>query len=727
MGIFHPHGDTSIYDAMKVMVNWFDINMPLIDGQGSWGSIQGDEQAAGRYTEACLQQFSMKYVLGDMKEVRDVVDWIETYTGKDEEPEYLACKVPLLLINGTFGIGIGMKSYVPMHNISEVIAATRLLLKDPNANICLVPDQCMPCDIIQVDDFQDISNTGYGRFKVRGRIEILDSIPKELIRDRAFVGKPGLLVHSTPDLVNLNKITENLNKAIDSGRLTQVIGLVEPELPKKEKNTRMVFVIVLKKGADPKFVMDYIYKLTDLEVTRTVNMEVLENFNPVRLSYKDYILKVIDNLKLMKFRFYANKKRDTLTKLHEKDAFIKVLQSGEIDKIIQMIRKQKTIDDHSTEEYLIKRLGITDLQAKYIINANLKQLSIGYLDKYIKEAEYFNKMNQFYFDKMANEDLIIKEIDAELVECDKEYGKPRNCRVVSQASINEIPEGTFKLAITEKNFIRKVPENGNIGTFKDDRIKMLLTVDNTQSILLFDASGKVFKLPVHKIPLLDKGEVDIRVLCKKLTSNIVNVLYTPIVEKFNKSKVKHFLVVQTKLGLIKKLDLADIIGAPASGIFYIQLNDNDLVNDILLVGDGLDLVSFSTNKALRFNIKDVPEQKRASKGVKSIDAECVDGLSFIGPRKDNLVVITNNGFINKFDPISFVTMTRGRQGSRVIKLKDNDFIRYIFSATGDEIIKLITKDSEIDIRVSDLVSGSSASSGKKILKNNELIDAKLIK
>lgn len=728
----HPHGNSSVYDAMKIMTNYWDINITMIEGDGNWGNIQGNNQAAERYTEACLSPFAYSYILGDIKEVPDTVDWVKTYTDREEEPEYLPLKIPLLLINGTFGIGIGMKSYVPPHEVNDVVDTTVKLIDDPNAVISLIPKQCLPCDIIPIDSFDSICKLGYGKFRVRGRMEIVQSIEAKLVPNKEYIGKPGILITSTPDMVNLIKIYDKLEKLVAENKLPQIIKVLEPEdedkakkKKKKKEEAKNDFLIILKKGSDPNYVMDAIYKLTDMDTTFTVNMEVLDRCNPVRTGYRDYLKSFIENSKCTKFRYYANLRQQVKTKYHEKEAFIKALQSGQIDEIQAVIKKQKTVDDNYLMEYLIKKLAITDLQARYIINARQKELSIGYLNKYLAEAANLMQLDKLYFDKMLDEKILEQEIKDDLLKFKSEYGKPRNCRVLDAATINNIPKGRFKIIITEKNFIKKVSDGTPIGSFRDDRPVHHIVGENEDNIMIFDSFGKVYKYPIHKIPISDKSSngIDIRLLIKQLTSRIVSVYYEPTLIEYSKKKVKHFMVVQTKGCNIKKLDIGDILGAPLSGIFYIKLGDGDTVSDVMMVGEGLDVICYSKNKALRMNMSEVPEQRRSSKGNKAMDSNEVDGLAMIGPNTTDIIVVTKSGYINRFDAISFLPSNRAKAGNRVIKLKASDEIYTIFGVTPESILKVTTKNEKLEIPIKDIPMSSSASQGNKLigLKNGDVI------
>lgn len=714
MKSFHPHGDSSIYDAMKPLTNWFEIYIPLFQGKGNWGSFQGDSQAAPRYTETRVSKFAMECVIGELKDNKQVVDWVENYDGTDMEPEYFPVSVPLLLINGAFGIGFGLKTEIPKHNTNEVIDATLKLIANPNSEVMLVPDQCMPCDIIEAN-FKSICNKGNGKFRVRGIIDIEE-----------YCGKPALVIKSTPDMVFLNTVTESIDKMISEKKIVQIVETVEDS-----SGNDMRFIIVLKKGTDANFVRDVIYKNTLMENSFSVNFEVLDGIEPIRMSYKSYLLSFIEFRKVTKFRLYCNKLQAVQTKLHEREIYIKVLQSGYIDEIINMIRHQTTVDDTYLIEFLVSKLNITDLQSKFIINTDLRKLSVGYLNRYLIEAEELSVLKTEYLNKITNDDIILQEIVDELKYYKKKYGKPRNCKVISQSEISDIPKGEFKVVISDNNFIKKVAINDPIGTFRGDAPKIVVKGDNTESLIIFDEKGKVFKLPIHKIPFTDRNSngTDIRTIIKHLTSNINKVLYEPTLKDLASRTKKYFITVVTRDGNIKKLDIEDFLAVPPSGILYIKLDQTDSVKEVRAIREDSSIIVYSKNKALRMWLEDVPHQKRNTKGMKAISEDTVDGLAVIEHNTTDIVVITEDGKVNRFDQVALPSLGRNKSGSKVIKLSKGDSIKFICGVNFKDTIKVTTKANKYDLVVSELQPGSSVSGGNKVMstKNDNIIRCDILR
>lgn len=709
MKYMHPHGDKSIYDAMKPLLNSFEINMPLLEGQGNWGNFQGDGAAAARYTEVKISSFCNDVVIGELNENRNVVDWIETYNGT-LEPKALPVKLPILLINGVYGIGYGVKVSVPTHNITEVINATLQLIDDPNSEIVLIPDQNTKCEIIETN-FKSISNKGNGKFKVRGKIDI-----------EKYKGKDAVVIRSVPDMVFLNTIVDKINEFHDDGKLPQI----QETIDESDNTIGMKYVIILRKGSDPNYVRDFLYTNTDMQKTVSVNLEVLEDTNPIRMSYKSYLLSFIESRKLAKFRLYQNMLQKVKTKWHQKDAFIKAIQSGHIDQIIDRIKNQTEINDNDNIEFLVNTLNITDFQASYILNAGIKELSKGYLNKYIEEAKQYEIISNDCLNKIINDDIILNEIKQELIEYKDKYGKPRNCNIIKESDINNIPEGEFKIVVTQNNYIKKVNINDFIGKVKGDEAKFIIKASNTKNILLFDEMGRVFKLPVHKIPMTIKNGygTDLRMIIKKCTSNICALMYEPTLEELSKKQRKYFMTVLTNNGNIKKLDIEDFLAVPPSGIIYIKLDPDDTVNTISTIAQDLDVIVYSKNKALRMNMSEIPHQKRTAKGVKAMSTTTsIDGLSIIFPSTTSIITVTENGYINKSSVTSLPSMGRNRAGSNVIKLHKGDLIHSIFGLSEDNVLNVITSNEKYTIPVSDIEMGSSVSVGKKLIpmKNNNII------
>lgn len=704
--------NSSIYGAMQPLANWWECMAPLLTYDSASGTIQGGKQAAMRYTESCISQFGMDCAISELVETKQVVNWQKTFDNHNDEPETLPVKVPLLLINGAFSIAIGRRIEVPPHSMNDVIDATIALMHNPNTKIVLIPDQCMKCEIINTD-WKKISNMGFGNYVVRGIIT----------QGEDKKGKY-LSIRSTPDIVFSNSIVEKIEELIKDNKLIQVADIND-----HSTDSDLDVRIYLKNGADPNYVKQVLYKNTSLQDTKRVNMEVLDGLDIKRFSYKAYLLYFLEYRRGIKFRLYNYRLQKVETRLHQIETYIKVLESGDVENIVHMIRNQASVDENYLVNWLMKKLKITDIQALFILRTQLKALSKGNLDKYkAEQKDLLAKVNE-YVAYITNEKLIDKEIENELLEMKAKYGKPRQSVIISEAEASDIPEGEFKIVITESNFVKKMQVNEPIKAYKGDNAKYILIADNSKDILLFDQMGKVFRLQVHKIPFTEKNSagVDIRLLIKKLTSNIISVMYVPILEMLANKKSKYYLSIISTKGLIKRIDLNDIINATPSGIIYTKLNKGDSVKDIIVVNHKSDIVVYTKSKALRMPVESTPYLKRSTLGNMAMKTtEDIDGMSVVTRETTDIVVVTNKGKFNRFGVAGLPVSDRNKAGGKVIKLAKGDYIHNIFSCNSNYILRVIRADEVLDINVSDIPIGSSVSAGTKMCKDG-ILKVELIK
>lgn len=703
--------NSSIYEAIVTLTSWFKTKYPIFYGQGSWGNVSGAGAAASRYTECALSNFGYDVLIDELAQSNNIVDWLQTYKrNNDREPEFLPSKLPLVLINGTFGIGVGMAVNVPSHNIKEVIAETQKLIKNPKADVFLIPD--LPQDCILIDtDWKSICDSGYGSFKVRGKI----------ITEQDKNGNYILRIVSLPDMTNTGDIVDKILKMVEEKQLPMIKDVIDDL-----KDSKPNIIIQLRPGTDPSYVKQVLYAKTQVQKTMSVNFEAvdIDGINTRRFSYKDYLLTFIAQRENIKFRLYCNRLQQVLTRHHHIDAFVKVLESGEIDNIISMIKKSKGSDDEIVE-YIIKKCKVTDLQAKFIINANIARLSMRHLLEYKAERTELEKKIRLYEPYVTDDGTLIKkEIYDELTELSKKYGDERKCIVKSIDEENQIPKGTFKVVITDKNYIRKIPDTDKVNIVRKDNPKFIIRIDNSENLLIFDNKGKVFNLPVHKIPISDRTSpgTDVRILIKNLTSNIISIFSEPIFKRISELGKKHYLVVATKSNTIKKLDIEDFLNVGPSGLIYSKVRDDDEVTGLALAAHDLDVVVNSNHKALRMRMKDISLLKRNAYGPKAMNTdESINGLSVIYPDSSDIIVLTKNGKFNRFGSPLMSTHARASKGSSCIKLDPSDEIFGIYGASESDSIRVVTSEAVEEVPVINIKSKSSIAAGQKMLTSKGVI------
>lgn len=705
---YHPHSGT--YPTFKTLINPFEIKMPLMVGQGSFGTVSGEPASAQRYTECYLSPFGLECVCGALYNNNEVVDWNPTYDNKYLEPRYLPVKVPLLLINGIVGgIGTGIKADLPTHNMREVIDATLKLIDNPKAPVVLIPDHCLPCEIIDTD-WKNICNKGYGSYRARATMQV--TYDKN---DYPYITITSLPTYGT------NNVMEKIDEGIASGKFPQIIDVTD-----ESRNDYGVRIVVkLKKGTDVEFVKNSLYKYTPCEQSFRVNFEAVLGTDLVRLSYKEYLNLFIQFACDNKVKEYASQHYVISTRLHKLDAFIKVVSSNDIDKIINLIKNRNTNSDNELIELLINKYKLTDIQASYIINAQLKQLSKAYLLKYKDEFKNLSEKEAYLESRISNGQLILEDVKAELISIRDKYSTLRICKVVKVSNIGNIPDGTFNIIITENNYIRKIGEHDAITTVKGDTPKFVYKVSNVENLILFDTKGRVFKLPIHKIPIMAKNDpgIDVKGVIKGLTADIVSVMYEPVIKKLANLKNRIYVAVLSELNAIKKLDIQDFINVPLSGITYSKIQPEDNIVSVQIVTDNMDVILYSDSRALRISSKDIVLLKRNTIGTLGMGGQHgpMEGMSTIYLDDSNptthIVVITKNGKVNKFLVSGFNRSQRNKAGSKVIDLAKGDSIKNIFGVSESNTISVLTTSGQVDIPVSSIQLSSSISKGAKMIKD----------
>ena len=445
----------------------------------------------------------------------------------------------------------------------------------------------------------------------------------------------------------------------------------------------------------------------------------------VPLSYKGYLQFFIDFRKSTLFRLYSSKYQECITKIHALDMYVQLSNHKDLDKIIAFIRKNTRWSDYELIEELIQRFSLTDLQATFVIHNDLSKISPYHTEIYAKQLAELKQQADIYYSKLVNEDELTKDIREDLLRIKKQYGSPRRCRIIKESEVTGIPEGRFKIIVTERNFICKVDVNRNgIPNFKQDKPKYMLVADNTDNLLILDNQGKIYKLPVNVITLHDSRSngLDIRILVKNLTSDIVSIITeSSLVDYSKRINPMFYMVCLSRNGFCKKVELEELLSISTKGTTYMKLDPDDLVQDITIAPENVDLIVYSHSRAIRYPIQDVSTLKRTARGFQSINADYTDGLAVITSRATHVLVITDNGYINKFKVEGFPTSSRGLTGSKIIKLHQGDNIKLVFGVTNNDAIRVVTDQTDKVIQIADIPEASSISPGQKVIPTREIV------
>ena len=732
IGKYHPHGDQAVYDALVRMAQDFALRYPLIEGQGNFGSIDGDPPAAYRYTEARLSKIAME-MLESLDE--DTVDFVPNFDGRLKEPVVLPSKIPNLLLNGSSGIAVGMATNVPPHNLGEVIDALNALIDNPDITIDEImnyikgPDFPTGAIIMGRSGIKEAYETGRGKIIVRARVHI----------EEKKGGKKNIVVTEIPYQVTKTTIIEKIVQLVRNKKIDGIQDL------RDESDRRGIrLVIELKKSADPEIVLNQLYKHTPLQDTFGAYLLVLVDGEPRILNIKELLqefLKHRENVIRRRTQFRLKKAEE---RAHILEGFKKALDH--IDEIIEIIKASE--NQKTAKENLIKRFEFTEVQAQAILDMRLGNLTR--LDRNRIETEYEELIKQisWYKEILQNRKLLLEEIRKELMEIKKKYGDKRRTEIsdeeVREFNIEElIPPEDVIVTATSRGYVKrtliknyKKQGRGGVGrsainTYDDDFPVSILMSNNHDLLLIFTDRGRALAIKTYEIPegsLQSKG---------RPLNNIANIgrderIITAVpLKTFEDSR---FVVLATKFGIIKKTKLVNFKNAGRRGIIAINLQEGDRVVDVVTTeGNDQLILAKSSGYAIRFKETELNEYSRYAKGVKGTTlkkGERVVSMVKVEPRK-KVLTITENGYGKKFDPEEIRLTRRGAMGVRIQKItpKTGTLKRVGMVDGRDDIILLTKAGSVIRLKSSEISSFSRYAMGVRLMKVKEqdkIVDAEII-
>ena len=717
MGKYHPHGDASIYDALVRMAQDFSLRYPLIHGQGNFGSMDADEAAAMRYTEAKLAKISLE-LLQDLD--KETVPFAGNFDNSLKEPLVLPGKLPNLLINGSSGIAVGMATNIPPHNLIEVCDAIISVIDEPSIEIKelveIIKGPDFPTGGVMVNEnVLDMYSTGRGAVTLRGSVKTESTKNKEMV-----------IIEEIPYQVNKSELVKQIAELVRDKKLADVSDIRDESAKKKVR-----IVIELRKGIDPKFTINRLYKSTNLQINFNAVFVALDNGIPKTMNLKQIIeAYILHRRKMVRKRSEFDLKKAE-ARLHIVEGLL--IAQKHIDKVIETIKKSKTTAEAS--ENLQKKFELTKKQADAILEITLKQLTALEREKLEKEEIDLKELIKELKIILGDEKEILKIIKKELNELKKNYGDDRRTRIIK--SIREIEEKDLVLkqdvviTITEKGYIKRMPfkayheqrrgGKGVIGTdlATDDFVKQILTCSTHDYLLLFTRRGRLFWLKAHKVPepqRYGKGQAIV---------NILNIKDDEISSVMPVKDFNDYLFMVTKNGMVKKIKL-DLFSKPRNvGVRIINLpNDNsDSVVDVKRIVEKQQVMLMSADgQAIRFNSDEVRNMGRASYGVAGIKLEKGDYVVSmeivpIGKTKSTILTISEKGY-GKRSEVDDYRIT-GRAGKGVINLKVTEktgkVIRTIEVDSKDTIIVTTKKGIAIRTPVKNIRVMGRAAQGVRII------------
>jgi DNA gyrase subunit A len=695
LGKYHPHGDSSVYEAMVRMAQDFSLRYQLVNGQGNFGSIDGDRAAAYRYTEAKMQKISEE-LLADLE--KQTVDWRDNYDGSRQEPTVLPSKIPNLLLNGTIGIAVGMATNIPPHNLGELIDGLIYLIENPECQVVdllkIIRGPDFPTGGIIYDKkrIREAYETGRGSIPVRGKAEI----------GEGRAGKPRIVITEIPYQVNKANLVIKIADLVKNKRLKDITDI-------RDESTRngLRVVIELKKDSYPNKILNQIYKLTDLQTNFNVNLIALTDrgMQPHLLNLKQALEHFLIHRKEVVTRRTKYELQVAKDRAHILEGL--KLALDQIDTVITTIRQSKTKED--AYQALIKKFKLSDKQTKAILEMRLQSLAGLERQKVENELKEKYQLIKSLEDLLSSKNKILNVIKKEFTEIKERYTDPRRTKIIARAvgefsARDMIPNEEMIVMLTSENYVKRVLPNsfrqqkrggkGVIGltTKEEDKIRIVRHAKNHDDVMFFTNTGRVFRLPVYEIPQATRQAKGTAI------ANLIQVRSNEFITAMRVvregSEQKGFLFFCTKKGIVKKTSIEDFTNVRQSGLNALKLKENDELNWVKgSSGENEILIISREGQCCHFHEKDVRSMGRVAAGVHGIRLGKNDFVVEMDVVKDGqterLLTITEKG-LGKASLISKYRMThRGAGGVKTINVTEK---------TGKVVgAKVLTKNLDADL------------------------------
>ena len=727
MGKYHPHGDSAIYDTMVRMAQEWSLRYMLVDGQGNFGSVDGDSPAAMRYTEARMQKISEE-MLSDIE--KDTVDYKLNFDDTLKEPTVLPTKIPALLVNGASGIAVGMATNIPPHNLTEVINGTLEYIKDNSIDIdglmqyVKAPDFPTGGIIHGYDGVKDAFHTGRGKVVIRGKAEIEE-----------VNGRESIIVTEIPFQVNKADMIKKIADLVKDKKLDGISTIRD-----ESDRNGMRIVLVLKRDAIPNIVLNKLYKYSPLQSSFSVNTIALVKGRPQMLNLKEMIKHFVDHrhdVVVRRTKFELKKAED---RCHILEGLI--IASDNIDDVIALIKASKNAED--ARNNLIKKFKLSEVQAKAIVEMRLRQLTGLEQDKLRSEYEEIKKLIEDLKDILENENRRMNIISDELNEIKDKYGDERRS-VIEYAggdlSIEDmIPDEKVVITISHAGYIKrtsldeyKIQNRGGVGqkastTRNEDFLEDIFIGTNHLYMLFFTQKGKCFWMRVYEIPEGSKTSKG------RAIQNLINIEQDDKVKAFICTKDlkdedyinSHYVIMATKKGQVKKTSLEQYSRPRSNGINAITIKENDeLLEAKLTDGNSQVMLALKSGKAIRFEEAKTRPMGRNASGVRGIrlqhDNDEVIGMVSVNDMESNILVVSSNGYGKRSRLEDYRITNRGGKGVKTISITEKTGDLVAIKNVDDTNGLMIINKSGIAIRmaVKNLRVMGRATQGVKLINLKE--------
>ncbi len=714
LGKYHPHGDAAVYESMARMAQDFSMRYLLVDGQGNFGSVDGDAPAAMRYTEARLSRMAEE-MLADIEQ--DTVDFVDNFDGTLKEPNVLPSRLPNLLLNGSSGIAVGMATNIPPHNLSELVAAITYLIDhierieeiEPDELLKFVPGPDFPTGgtIVGSEGIRQAYSTGRGRIVLRGVAHI----------DDMTAGRQRIVITEIPYLLNKSSLLERIAELVREGKLSDISDL------RDESDRRgMSIIIELRKGAQPMKVLNQLYKYTPLQSTFGVQMLALVEGEPKLLSFKRMLQVYIDHRQdviIRRSRFELNKAR---ARAHILEGLLIALAN--LDDIILTIRQSPDAD--TAKDRLMTRFKLSELQAQAILDLQLRRLAALERQKIEDEQRQTLERIAYLEDLLASQQKVLELIKTDLLELTKKYSDPRRTKIAHEAKEDFreedlVMDEAVLVSITQRGYVKRVAaksfklqSRGGRGvaghtTKQEDEVMFLFPARSLDTVLFFSDKGKVYSEKAYQIPDADRTARGIPIVNVLSMSSGETITAAVAVPDFVAAE---YCTMVTRNGKVKRVELSEFSAVRPSGLIAIGIDEGDELGWARLT-DGEDEIILVTEQgqALRFAEAAVRAMGRAASGVNAIKLDQGDHVASMEVLEEGgeLLIVTTGGYGKRTPLIEYPPKGRATGGVRTIDPKSLKNIGLIAAARVvqplDEVTIISAGGVVLRTRVKDLKLG----------------------
>ncbi|MFH1594686.1 MAG: DNA gyrase subunit A [Candidatus Omnitrophota bacterium] len=719
LGKYHPHGDMAVYDTLVRMVQDFSLRYPLVDGQGNFGSIDGDSPAAMRYTEARLQRIT-SWILQDLE--KNTVKFVPNFDNSLMEPSVLPAALPNLLLNGSSGIAVGMATNIPSHNLTEVVDGIAYLIDNPDCEIKDLmkmikgPDFPTGGIICGKSGIKEAYETGRGRLRVHAKASV----------ESQKGGKENIVITEIPYQVNKNNLITSIADLVQDKRIDGIVDLRD-----ESDKDGMRIVIELRRGHNAQIALNQLFKHTQMQTTYGVIMLALVNSRPKVLNLKEMLVLYVEHRKEIIVRRTKFEKEKAEARAHILEGLKIALKN--LDRIIRIIKNSK--DPQEAKKELIKKFGLSDRQAQAILEMQLQRLTNLEREKIDKEYKELIKKIEYLASILASEKKVLVIIKEELVELNKKFGDERRTQLMAETEELEmedlIQEEDMVITISHSGYIKRMPISAykkqkrggkgvtGAGMNEEDFVEDLFIASTHDNLLFFTDKGKAYVLKVYDIPQAGrtaKGKAIINMLSLSTGEMITSSIP---VKEFEEGK---FLMMVTSTGKIKKTTLSAFANIRKSGIIAISLGkDDSLMAAKLTSGKDEVFVATKDGKAIRFLEKDIRNMGRAAAGVRGINLgkkDTIIGMEVVVDKKANLLSVTEYGFSKRTEAQEYRLQSRGGKGIINLKVTDKNgpVIGLHLVSDKDDLMIITAKGMVVRCAVKDVRTTGRSSQGVRIIR-----------